>query len=280
MCRVEAEKLQRSGEASFVVWSLLLFVGFLLRCFSGGFITQSAFFSLTILALTLLYSVPLVLTGKPVLSALTAGLVSIQDRGVSLILLLVSLSTCTDSQTAAFCLYLQLCALSSLRTLGLSITWVRIFPLQQKATLANALLVNATLLLALLPATLHFLTLLFRDAFDSTALLTLLLRFEHGRFFSFVTDHAGLQFLLLFLSIASVLAVGVCSFWRACRRPKRREAEETVVTASPWRRWLQGLERKEDLDATLRLEWARLCMLVEAYVCLFHSTKRNAASQL
>lgn len=32
VCRVEAEKLQRAGEASFIVWSLLLFVGFLLRC--------------------------------------------------------------------------------------------------------------------------------------------------------------------------------------------------------------------------------------------------------
>lgn len=32
VCRVEAEKLQRAGEASFIVWSMLLFVGFLFRC--------------------------------------------------------------------------------------------------------------------------------------------------------------------------------------------------------------------------------------------------------
>ncbi|KAK8829535.1 hypothetical protein WA556_005453, partial [Blastocystis sp. ATCC 50177/Nand II] len=78
VCRVEAEKLQRAGEASFIVWSLLLFVGFLL----------STLLSLTVLCQTLLYSIPLVLAGKPLVSALTAWLVSIQDRGVALILLL------------------------------------------------------------------------------------------------------------------------------------------------------------------------------------------------
>ncbi|KAK8831010.1 hypothetical protein WA577_003709, partial [Blastocystis sp. JDR] len=255
VCRVEAEKLQRAGEASFIVWSLLLFVGFLL----------STILSITVLLQTLLYSIPLVLAGKPLVSALTAWLVSIQDCGVALILLL----------TVVLCLHLQLCVLSSLRTLGLSISWVRVFPLQQHATLANALLVNAAVLLALLPATLHFLTLLFRDAFDSTALLTLLLRFERGRFLSHVTDYAGLQSLLLLLTLASVLAVGTGSLCRACRSRKRRETEETAVVVSgeppssrsspsSWRRWLQGLKKKEDLDATLRLEWARLCMMVEA----------------
>ena len=161
-----------------------------------------------------------------------------------------------------------------------------VFPLQQHATLVNALLVNAAVLLALLPATLHFLTLLFRDAFDSTALLTLLLRFERGRFLSHVTDYAGLQSLLLLLTLASVLAVGTGSLCRACRSWKRRETEETAVVVSgeplssrsspsSWRRWLQGLKKKEDLDATLRLEWARLCMMVEACLCLWlHSFKR------
>lgn len=31
ICRIEAEKLQRSGEVSFIVWSLLLFLGFVAR---------------------------------------------------------------------------------------------------------------------------------------------------------------------------------------------------------------------------------------------------------
>lgn len=222
------------------------------------------------------------LAGKPLVSALTAWLVSIQDRGVALILLLVPFSASSDPQTVVLCFHLQLCVLSSLRALGLSISWVRVFPLQQHATLANALLVNAAVLLALLPATLHFLTLLFRDAFDSTALLTLLLRFERGRFLSHVTDYAGLQSLLLLLTLASVLAVGTGSLCRACRSWKRRETEETAVVVSgeppssrsspsSWRRWLQGLKKKEDLDATLRLEWACLCMMVEACLCLlFH----------
>lgn len=286
VCRVEAEKLQRAGEASFIVWSLLLFVGFLLRCGFCGRVTHSTLLSLTVLLQTLLYSIPLVLAGKPLVSILTAWLVSIQDRGVALILLLVPFSASSDPQTVVLCFHLQLCVLSSLRALGLSISWVRVFPLQQHATLANALLVNAAVLLALLPATLHFLTLLFRDAFDSTALLTLLLRFERGRFLSHVTDYAGLQCLLLLLTLASVLAVGNGSLCRACRSRKRRETEETAVVVSgeppssrsspsSWRRWLQGLKKKEDLDATLRLEWARLCMMVEACLCLlFHSFKR------
>ena len=282
VCRVEAEKLQRAGEASFIVWSVLLFVGFLLRCGFCGRVTHSTLLSLTVLLQTLLYSIPLVLAGKPLVSALTAWLVSIQDRGVALILLLVPFPASSDPQTVVLCLHLQLCVLSSLRALGLSISWVRVFPLQQHATLANALLVNAAVLLALLPATLHFLTLLFRDAFDSTALLTLLLRFERGRFLSHVTDYAGLQSLLLLLTLASVLAVGTGSLCRACRSWKRRETEETAVVVSgeppssrsspsSWRRLLQGLKKKEDLDATLRLEWARLCMMVEACLCLlFH----------
>ena len=282
VCRVEAEKLQRAGEASFIVWSLLLFVGFLLRCGFCGRVTRSTLLSLTILCQTLLYSIPLVLAGKPLVSALTAWLVSIQDRGVALILLLVPFSASSDPQTVVLCFHLQLCVLSSLRALGLSVSWVRVFPLQQHATLAHALLVNAAVLLALLPATLHFLTLLFRDAFDSTALLTLLLRFERGRFLSHVMDYAGLQCLLLLLTLASVLAVGTGSLCRVCRSRKRRETEETAVVVSgeppssrsspsSWRRWLQGLKKKEDLDATLRLEWARLCMMVEACLCLlFH----------
>ena len=276
VCRVEAEKLQRAGEASFIVWSLLLFVGFLLRCGFCGRVTRSTLLSLTVLCQTLLYSIPLVLAGKPLVSALTAWLVSIQDRGVALILLLVPFSASSDPQTVVLCFHLQLCVLSSLRALGLSISWVRVFPLQQHATLAHALLVNAAVLLALLPATLHFLTLLFRDAFDSTALLTLLLRFERGRFLSHVMDYAGLQCLLLLLMLASVLAVGTGSLCRVCRSRKRRETEETAVVVSgeppsSWRRWLQGLKKKEDLDATLRLEWARLCMMVEACLCLlFH----------
>ena len=231
------------------------------------------------------------LAGKPLVSALTAWLVSIQDRGVALILLLVPFPASSDPQTVVLCFHLQLCILSSLRALGLSISWVRVFPLQQHATLANALLVNAAVLLALLPATLHFLTLLFRDAFDSTALLTLLLRFERGRFLSHVTDYAGLQSLLLLLTLASVLAVGTGSLCRACRSRKRRETEETAVVVSgeppssrsspsSWRRWLQGLKKKEDLDATLRLEWARLCMMVEACLCLWlHSFKRCSLQQ-
>ena len=214
---------------------------------------------------------------------------------MALILLLVPFPASSDPQTVVLCFHLQLCILSSLRTLGLSISWVRVFPLQQHATLANALLVNAAVLLALLPATLHFLTLLFRDAFDSTALLTLLLRFERGRFLSHVTDYAGLQCLLLLLTLASVLAVGTGSLCRACRSWKRRETEETAVVVSgeplssrsspsSWRRWLQGLKKKEDLDATLRLEWARLCMMVEACLCLlFHLSSvalSNRASSL
>lgn len=282
VCRVEAEKLQRAGEASFIVWSVLLFVGFLFRCGFCGLVTHSTLLSLTVLLQTLLYSIPLVLAGKPLVSILTAWLVSIQDRGVALILLLVPFPASSDPQTVVLCLHLQLCVLSSLRALGLSISWVRVFPLQQHATLANALLVNAAVLLALLPATLHFLTLLFRDAFDSTALLTLLLRFERGRFLSHVMDYAGLQCLLLLLTLASVLAVGTGSLCRVCRSRKRREREETAVVVSgeppssrsspsSWRRWLQGLKKKEDLDATLRLEWARLCMMVEACLCLlFH----------
>ena len=291
VCRVEAEKLQRAGEASFIVWSVLLFVGFLFRCGFCGLVTHSTLLSLTVLLQTLLYSIPLVLAGKPLVSALTAWLVSIQDRGVALILLLVPFSASSDPQTVVLCLHLQLCVLSSLRALGLSISWVRVFPLQQHATLAHALLVNAAVLLALLPATLHFLTLLFRDAFDSTALLTLLLRFERGRFLSHVTDYAGLQCLLLLLTLASVLAVGTGSLCRACRSRKRRETEETAVVVSgeppssrssrsSWRRWLQGLKKKEDLDATLRLEWARLCMMVEACLCLWlHSFKRCSLQQ-
>ena len=268
VCRVEAEKLQRAGEASFIVWSLLLFVGFLFRCGFCGRVTHSTLLSLTFLCQTLLYSIPLVLAGKPLVSILTAWLVSIQDRGVALILLLVPFPASSDPQTVVLCLHLQLCVLSSLRTLGLSISWVRVFPLQQHATLAHALLVNAAVLLALLPATLHF--------------LTLLLRFERGRFLSHVMDYAGLQCLLLLLTLASVLAVGTGSLCRACRSRKRREREETAVVVSgeppssrsspsSWRRWLQGLKKKEDLDATLRLEWARLCMMVEACLCLlFH----------
>ena len=111
VCRVEAEKLQRAGEASFIVWSVLLFVGFLLRCGFCGRVTHSTLLSLTVLLQTLLYSIPLVLAGKPLVSALTAWLVSIQDRGVALILLLVPFPASSDPQTVVLCLHLQLCVL-------------------------------------------------------------------------------------------------------------------------------------------------------------------------
>lgn len=227
-----------------------------------------------LLAQLLFYSIPLVLVKKPFFTLVVEWVASIQYRGVSLLLLLVPAALPSHSQTCVLVFYLQICILRSLITLGIAITWVRVFPLQKHATLINSLLVNASVLLLSFPATLHFLLLLFRDALDSTALATLLLRFERGRFVSFLTDRAVIQFVFAALIVASLLAVGVQGLTKS--RYKRRagnEDEETVVVGEDesregvWDRWMRALRvkssKEEDWNKQLQVEWARLCMLIE-----------------
>ena len=99
-----------------------------------------------LLAQLLFYSIPLVLVKKPFFTLVVEWVASIQYRGVSLLLLLVPAALPSHSQTCVLVFYLQICILRSLTTLGIAITWVRVFPLQKHATLINSLLVNASVL--------------------------------------------------------------------------------------------------------------------------------------
>ena len=104
-----------------------------------------------LLAQLLFYSIPLVLVKKPFFTLVVEWVASIQYRGVSLLLLLVPAALPSHSQTCVLVFYLQICILRSLTTLGIAITWVRVFPLQKHATLINSLLVNASVLLLSFP---------------------------------------------------------------------------------------------------------------------------------
>lgn len=132
-------------------------------------------------------------------------------------------------------LFIQLCALSALQALGLGA-----YSLERHATLLNAFMINSLVVLLTVPATLHFLVLLFRDAVDSTALLTQLLQFENGHYISMMMKYAVLEFVFLFFTGVSVIVMLILYFCKPFRWATRPAPSEEVIEVHEKKvnRWL------------------------------------------
>lgn len=156
--------------------------------------------------------------------------------------------------------FLQNCTIVSLRCLGLGA-----YSLKSHATLLNAFLINDLMLLLSVPATLHFMVLLFRDAFNSTALLTQLLQFENGCYISMMMRFAILEFVFIAFFVISVLAnVTSYSCKPLCGRRRVSPAEEVIeVNQGTVRRWscLPPVTPKPVL-ASLKTEYTTLLDMI------------------
>ena len=103
----------------------------------------------------------------------------------------------------------------SLYSLGINIAFSQIYPIKQKATLLNSLMINSLTLLLTTPAILHLLSLLFRDNMYFTAAYHFLQQFEEGRYMKLAMEYGVLPIGYLFFIIVSVVTLGVCwLFWR------------------------------------------------------------------
>ena len=159
-------------------------------------------------------------------------------------------------------MFIQLCALSALHALGLGS-----YSLERHATLLNAFMINSLVVLLTVPANLHFLILLYRDAFDSTALQTQILQFENGHYISMMMKYAILEFAFLFFTGISIIVMLILYFCKPFRWATRPAPSEEVIEVHEKKvsRWIQffSSSSKQTFEQ-VREEYSKLIALTQS----------------
>lgn len=129
-------------------------------------------------------------------------------------------------------------------------------------------MINGLVVLLTVPANLHFLILLFRDAFDSTALQTQILQFENGHYISMMMKYAFLEFAFLFFTGISVIVMLVLYFCKPFRWATRPAPSEEVIEVQERKvsRWLQFFSSSSSKQAfeQVRDEYSKLLALTQS----------------
>lgn len=161
-------------------------------------------------------------------------------------------------------MFIQLCALSALHALGLGS-----YSLERHATLLNAFMINSLVVLLTVPANLHFLILLFRDAFDSTALQTQILQFENGHYISMMMKYAFLEFAFLFFTGISMIVMSILYFCKPFRWATRPAPSEEVIKVqerkvSRWIQFFSSSSSSKQAFEQVREEYSKLLALTQS----------------
>lgn len=159
---------------------------------------------------------------------------------------------------------MQLATLVGLR----QINWFQIFFFEPHATLINVFLLGSSSLLASLPALLHLQSLLFRQNVGSTALLTLLLHFEQGRYLSYVCEYAGFPIAFLVLTVLSTISIIIILLCKVSWKKKSNNETSVVVvetTPSKWRIWKKKKSSSHEIKEDLLKEYASLQQFLRDY---------------
>ena len=131
-------------------------------------------------------------------------------------------------------------------------------------------MINSLVVLLTVPANLHFLILLFRDAFDSTALQTQILQFENGHYISMMMKYAFLEFAFLFFTGISMIVMSILSFCKPFRWTTRPAPSEEVIEVQERKvsRWLQFFSSSSSSSKQafeqVREEYSKLLALTQS----------------
>ena len=108
---------------------------------------------------------------------------------------------------------------------------------------------NCSALLLSTPAVTHFVVILFAECFDDTALHTVFLQLESGRYLHYVFANAIFPFVFIGMIAVSIIAVGSLAL---CKRSKRRTRSPDVVV-------LVTSHTSRDTEMNrLQVEWTKL----------------------
>ena len=128
-------------------------------------------------------------------------------------------------------------------------------------------MINSLVVLLTVPANLHFLILLYRDAFDSTALQTQILQFENGHYISMMMKYAILEFAFLFFTGISIIVMLILYFCKPFRWATRPAPSEEVIEVHEKKvsRWIQffSSSSKQTFEQ-VREEYSKLIALTQS----------------